>query len=160
MCMPIQNRSNVNKIWPVQNPAMPPPSPSGDFDWTLSNFTWFWEFWPGLLLNPFYFVTLNRRLRLQQLQQVPDDAKKISQKIFFKKIEKSTWPKLIFKFGFFLVAPYTLARLIGPPRARLPTWHHVGLSRGKRTGTTQSRRLLWCDWWPNYHAPHGLQSRQ
>jgi hypothetical protein len=36
--------------------------------------------------------------------------------------------------------------LMGQVRGLVPMWRHVGLSRAKQTGATQSRRLLWRDW--------------
>jgi hypothetical protein len=37
------------------------------------------------------------------------------------------------------VVPFALARVMGQARGLVPMWHHVGCSRAKRTGVTQSR---------------------
>jgi hypothetical protein len=49
---------------------------------------------------------------------------------------------------------------MGLARAQPVTWCHVGMSCIGSSGATESRRLLWHNWWPSHLAPHVHESRQ
>jgi hypothetical protein len=53
------------------------------------------------------------------------------------------------------VTPVHMAWLMGQTRVLVPTWRDIGLSRAKRTGMTQSRWLLWRDWWAICYVMRG-----